>query len=323
MPSTALAVELGTCDPNEDPYGCECDPDLSQYGACYESSSDNWVSPDDPAALNNAANISSWYDETDEIWVVEADVSQLNGGGILPVPSNHGEWQSMDELQEYLSTLLDLPRDQENGTLPEFRYIQNGTVARWDLDQSAWATHPVDNLVDASISGPDGEVYMSSVSIYQWYSAAAPGGRSSYGDLSFVFDTLIDLNQVFWTQPDGTELIVMRGEAISKVHSLKWKGFSTKVVCNTVYGIDHCRTQQIHADEIFLRNKYFHDGNKIAYPGGQTETNTPSSWFGRKYPDSEYTGELTPNGMCGYTDVIKSGEGVQGLFNRIGKYGDC
>lgn len=79
---------------------------------------------------------------------------------VIGVPSNRGEWDTISELNTYLSNLLGTPVDiSTNGGSFEIHYEQRGTFARWDLETQQWAPNQTNgNLIFAAITGPQGNL---------------------------------------------------------------------------------------------------------------------------------------------------------------------
>ena len=159
-PAAAL-VETEYCDTSSS--DCDCPSMPSGHSSCDSIDPANLVSPDSPGALNSAANIQTTYDSKADVYYVEVDTSGFNAGGILPVHSNNGHWNSVLHLHEYLEVLLGTTIDSaalanNNQLWPNMVVSQRGTIAKIDLSTGKWSTYNHNNLVLDAISDNYGDI---------------------------------------------------------------------------------------------------------------------------------------------------------------------
>ena len=163
-------VETRVC--NGDDTDCPCVGSAKAEGTCQAVHMEELISPDDPVALRTAANIQAVWDANDGVYYVDVDTRSLNGGGILPVHSNDGEWASVGAFHDYLEQLLDITIDTEalldSGSLwPPMVVRQVGTTAKIDLTTGAWGSGNYNNLILDAVSGNDGQASVAGIIITQ------------------------------------------------------------------------------------------------------------------------------------------------------------
>ncbi|MFP4598303.1 MAG: hypothetical protein ACLFVJ_08625 [Persicimonas sp.] len=114
------------CDPEEDPYKCECpDEPLPDGDRCtYASIHYDLDSFDELSEVNTEEFITTHYDSEEDRYTVIVDLRTYNGGGLIP--QGDGTWSSIEDLQKYIEELTGVPADPKQRRLFNFDFIQLG-----------------------------------------------------------------------------------------------------------------------------------------------------------------------------------------------------
>lgn len=117
-------IAADRCDPDVDPYDCECPDDTEEGTRC----SFAWIpyleTFEDAGAVDTSAFLTAHEDDQTGRWEVAVDLRNYNGGGLIP--QKNGEWESIEDLQQYVSTLTGVPVDPDAKRLFNFDYTQLG-----------------------------------------------------------------------------------------------------------------------------------------------------------------------------------------------------
>jgi hypothetical protein len=187
LSGTAVAGELGYCDAEEDPDNCECPAQLTNHDSCTTIDAAELINPADVEAYREAIGLTpSWNERTGELQI-EADFTNFNGGGILPLHENGGHWNSFGELHAYIDDLVGMSYVDEyceTGTLPHPTLMLNGTIARWDQSGDMWAEAQIPDPVWAAISDQLGRVWVDDELVAYWEMLFTGCDYEADGDLS-------------------------------------------------------------------------------------------------------------------------------------------
>lgn len=159
LAGNASAAEPAVCDPAEDPYNCKC-PNDGTYDVCYQTAVSNLISPDDPGQLAAAANISSVWNSGRGVYEVTIDATQLSAAGVIKLNSNHGQWNTVEELHNYVEVLIgqDFADACTLDGLPPMVITQIGKTARYDQFKDRWADANSGSLLYDAITDANGNL---------------------------------------------------------------------------------------------------------------------------------------------------------------------
>ncbi len=117
--------DITTCDPNTDPYGCNCPTSgLPSDERCTWAMTNQLVRFDDPTTVPTGDFITTTYDSNTGRYKVTVDLRTFNGGGLIP--QTNGTFSSIDQLQNYIAELTGVPPDPNHQRLFNFDYVQLG-----------------------------------------------------------------------------------------------------------------------------------------------------------------------------------------------------
>lgn len=149
--SGAVATTPQYCDPAEDPDECGCPS--GGVDACAQVSASELIQASDPAALRQAANITSVWNSRFNRWDVTVDATAMPGYGVIALPkTGWGQWSDTDEVAAYLSELIgnEVSMEPDGDNVVEFPPMsiqQVGATHRLDLSSSRWAPANSNNLI--------------------------------------------------------------------------------------------------------------------------------------------------------------------------------
>ena len=112
------------CEPRQDEHECRCPDDLEDGTRCTFAWIPYLQSFEDPATVDTGKFITTHQDPTTDRWEVVVDLRDYNGGGL--VPQSDGTWDSLEQLQSWVSELTGVPADAEATRLFNFDYTQLG-----------------------------------------------------------------------------------------------------------------------------------------------------------------------------------------------------
>jgi hypothetical protein len=162
--SSALAQEPGSCDPNEDPYECECPSALQDFETCERLSESELLNPAQVEDYREAISLNAIHNANLGVTEIHSDFSTINGGGILPIHDNNGHWESIEELWNYMEVLTnsDLMERLCNGEKipPQGPGFMTGKIFRWNQFEGVWAENQVQDPILAAISDADGNIWI-------------------------------------------------------------------------------------------------------------------------------------------------------------------
>jgi len=192
--SSAFSQSSLVCNPEEDPYECQCPSGESEYDSCYTTSADELISPDDPQVLREAAGITSSWNAEKEVWDVTIDATQLSAAGVIKLNSNNGQWNSLEELWSYIGALVGQDftvqdyNDDGIADLPPMHITQKGRTLRFSAAKGAWAPENSGSLLFDAISDAQGVIHIGDASLDLFsYSAGTCAGVDEKS-----FDTATD-----------------------------------------------------------------------------------------------------------------------------------
>lgn len=146
-------VALSSCDPASDPDECQCPAgDASCTFVEFSSLIDLRA---DPAAASDF--ISTTVDPSTGRTRVVADVTEFNGGGI--VPKSDGQWDDADELRFFVSELTGVPSSGDE-RLINFDFVQIGEVTGYE--DGELLSFGFNNLILDLITDADGNLTVGS-----------------------------------------------------------------------------------------------------------------------------------------------------------------
>lgn len=308
----AFAAELGTCDPEQDPNNCECTEAMNEYGVCNQVDLANFVSPDDPETLRLAAEMDTIYDEEADEYVVFADATNFNGGGILPTRSNGAEWSSLDALQEYLSILLDVPRE-EDGSLPTVRFYQQGHISKFDQATDQWAPYQYDNLILDAISGPEGDIDVP-LSGHSWSTVYNDfdGGTQQSGLLKVEQGAYLTVDKL--TTQAGFDFHFGKTQSFNQ--DVEYNGTkSQRLKITTSSGNTLFLVFWVKLDKVWLENQHFNGGTPRFQVQSRTVMNGPTFELGFTYPFTNTNNFIVWDGLCAAGYAEKDGYVVNGNYS--------
>lgn len=157
------ATELGSCDPDTDPYACECPDELQDYERCSRLSESDLLNPADAQNYRSAIALQFYYDPETDHTEIHSDFSRINGGGILPIHKNGGYWRSYDELFDYMEVLLSSDAQDlicDGKELPRDGFFMTGQIFRWNQFDGTWAANQVQDPILAAISDANGDIWV-------------------------------------------------------------------------------------------------------------------------------------------------------------------
>ncbi|MFP4597485.1 MAG: hypothetical protein ACLFVJ_04485 [Persicimonas sp.] len=189
LSSTAFAADPIICDAEEG-ADCGCPDDNSTYDACYEVDVSDLTSPDDPEALRELANISSEWNSELGVYEIDVDATALSAGGMMSLHRNNGQWESFEELYDYVERLTgaDLYNVCNPDDLFPFSVRQNGRVTRYDQFAQEWAMSTVDSLIWGSVTSSDGQLVVGDIEFDPIFAA----GESCPGISQDAYETEVE-----------------------------------------------------------------------------------------------------------------------------------
>lgn len=262
MGPNASATTPYVCDPSTDTYECECpQPGLD---SCTEYNHSALVEASDASDLANYVS-ATW---TGSYWNVVVDAEGMPGG-VLRLGSDAGEWDDIDDLYSFLSTVFGSTVTPDTGSgsiylLPEMRVYQEGATHRLDDTTDDWAPANSHNLIYDAITNADGEIYLGADGPFELFGTGCPG---------------TDANS-FDSATDGT----LTGEQCSHGDGLTYTQVSD----------DSCPNYPQDCDVIFQSGQttletasttYF--GDTLHCAGGGTTCNLQSGWFTAKRVEAD------------------------------------
>lgn len=277
--STALAVEPGVCDPQEEECGCASGEEL-----CEEADVSELISADDPLELKNAAQITSHYDESAERWIVSADVTALPASTLV-VHSNNGEWESLDSLQEYISNLTGIPRNPD-GSLPSFGIEQAGHVARWDAINGQWAGAQRFTIVNAATHSIDGGIDVQGMMFSDCEIDSEWDVDQQIDNANGALPLNLDAELWSWGEFANLDGVCWLVEGFTGANnSIRWNGEKTRIYSYTPEGCANCTKitweAPLYVDEVIGRNWYI-----WRYADGTWDWQNPMNSHQRSYNDT-------------------------------------
>lgn len=299
LSTTAMAQEgpiIAECNPDTDPYNCQCSEELAKYGSCTEIPVDTLISPDDPAELREAAEIQTEYNSEKEVYEITINAAGVNGGGVLPLNSNHGEWDSFDELTEYLSVLLGLPV-LEDGSLPPYQIEQHGRIARYDQFNEQWAVSSPGQLVYSAITDGSGSIFIPGVIDEADVVDDEDCGSASSGPLYMHQCSVVDVKRLdIMRGPNEPVQTIYKGPIHTEVDQICDEGLCNAFEVNLDVFPPVIRVTEVEADRILVKNNHFRNYS-FEFNTSDDDQYVPSLLVGYEYPGT--AGPVT-NGICGF-----------------------
>lgn len=205
--ANAFALDPYICEDGES--DCDC---AATYDVCYEVGADDLTSPDDPAALREATNLTATWNSNLEAYEVELDVTDLTAGGVMKLNSNNGQWDDLQELNNYMEELLGLDGWAEACRMewPRMYVRQTGNVYRYDQHNDDWAELHGGLIVGAVTNGQ--------------------GQLNIAGNTIDLFDNSVSCPDSSSDATDYQEAQDLRGEQCS------WKQSKTMELCGEELG---------------------------------------------------------------------------------------
>lgn len=127
----ASANNLPTCDPNSDPWGCECDSGAGFR--CDIVEEDVFSHLSDHTQWDTGNWVTTTFNQDFNYYEVTANLEASPSRGVFPVLDKAGDWNSPEELAEFVSNILQVPLTS-SGKLYPFVYRQIGSSYVVDLD---------------------------------------------------------------------------------------------------------------------------------------------------------------------------------------------
>lgn len=305
LPTDLPAMDLATC--GED-IVCDCG-EQGDYEQCIEFDMNNLVDVSDPYAVNDAYNIETVWNDAEETWEMSAEITTARTH-VLPVHPNRGEWESMEQLNDYLRAMLQ-PGDgpgmglcelYNNGT--PLRQVFSGYYGRWDSQDGEWAQRQYRGFVYDLISGPNGELVVNGADISRevpdfnegyWWSGAGHLSAHQYSNVS--------RNPVEGNEPchdvDGEPDPIP--DAMTRIDEVKWHSIPNKLGNGVIV------TNPL--DSVDMQARYY-EGTGI-----QIDQVDPNVTLVNGYALIRRTD--TP-GTCGYGHVEKGGDSIEQMTTRAG-----
>ena len=164
IPASGFAADLGYCGQDAD---CDCSVQ-SGYDSCAEIDMGNLPNTDDPYALREAWNMETSYDSNTGEFKVNGEITTPESR-IIPTPSNGGNWESMEVLNNYINALTGadgLP-EQMDICKPDKYWVMEfeGFYGRWDAGNGQWAGVQGQGPIWDAITGPNGNLTVDGVNI--------------------------------------------------------------------------------------------------------------------------------------------------------------
>ncbi|MFW5967365.1 MAG: hypothetical protein ACOCV2_07600 [Persicimonas sp.] len=267
----------GECDPDTDPDQCEC-PDSSSLDdnvRCTYAEYSELQDFDDPDEIGDEV-ITSTYDDSKDRWVVVADLREFNGGGL--VPQSDGQWQDVDELQEYISDLTGVPEDPDDERLFNFDFIQHG-YSTGITEQGM--TNGFNHLLLDAITNPAGELIIGGVTVN--VGAALYDDASPYPSQYHIDDDRDGDQGAYNGNSDGDQEITAKGLTKWRMAHIDPAGsdlgiyrFENRIFELEVDGEGTTREEYCDASDCrvrtFQRNAAFHvDKDRFVEAGGNID----------------------------------------------------
>jgi len=119
------AATMDECDPQVDPWRCECGNTSGTGTTCDVIDADDYSHLADPKNWDTSAWITTSWDSSAGHYVVTAFMDYSEGKGLFMPLENEGEWDTIDDLSGWLSEVLQVPLHTD-GHLEPFTYRQIG-----------------------------------------------------------------------------------------------------------------------------------------------------------------------------------------------------
>lgn len=130
-PLSTSATTLPTCDPNNDPWGCECDTGGGFRCDLVEDNTFSHLS--DYTQWDTGNWVTTTFNQTSGMYEVTANLDVSPSKGVFPVLDNAGDWTSPEEVAAFVGAILQVPLTG-SGKLQPFVYRQIGSSYLVDLD---------------------------------------------------------------------------------------------------------------------------------------------------------------------------------------------
>ena len=269
----------------------------------------NLVDTSDPEAVREAYQIESSWNPDAELWEVKATVPTPQQM-ILPVHPNQGNWQSADQLNEYLSTaygadIEDAGLGYCGEPLTNVRFSFTGFIGRWDSASGQWASEQDMGFPYSLISGPDGNVtvngedYTEQLFADECASATSSGGNLYAEQCSRTIGSSPhhdpgDCN------PDNEKQSTLKPRASTVAHDFHWDGKTSQLLP----GFYARKVANAEVDgHYYTPGGYLAKSNQMMKGSVSQETNAMDG----------------ATGTCGYGFVERSGEFVD-LTTKAGAH---
>jgi hypothetical protein len=330
------ATSPSICDPQEDPDQCEC-PNDGTYDVCYETAVSALISPDDPEVLREAAGITSQWDSQTDTFEVTADVTDLTAAGVMKLNSNQGQWDSVEELHDYIGALIgqdfsDFIDACEIGGLPPMSIAQVGSTTRYDQFNEEWAAANSGSIIYDAITNENGVLFIGANSFNLFgqgsrCTGADPKSHEFDKDSKLAADQCSDVSagshemcgELWGSDPcfpecrtysfelAWTDLETSSTQSFGDTLECRGDWIGGELVCTPSQGvIVHGRVQ---ADDIYLENTYF---------SGISNSFTPDPVEAEDEVEVSHDSSAA-NGVCGYGEVEDGLNSVE-LETRDGAY---
>jgi hypothetical protein len=282
--STAMA---GYCD--------DIDNDGVTYDFCEDISTNNLVDTSDPAAVRDMYNISSTYDSSTNTLYVTTDFDDP-ASRFLPVHPNGGSWDSLQELNDYLTILLgadelDMIVDICN---PSLRISITHTFRSYRWNPNTGELRDSITIIEDAITGWNSELIVDGADLSD-FAIVFNCAQGSDGDLSSEQCSSAgerlrqEGDQVCGEYPEPP---VLDHYVKTREFDIEWGGQTNGADAD---GSDD-GAHHTGADRIRITNDYY-DGNNNKI-GSEARPNTPNAT--ENYVEYHEVDEYGPEAVCGF-----------------------
>lgn len=292
LPTNVSALEFGYC--GEDAQ-CVCEG----YDSCAEFDMNELIDSGDPDAIRDAYGIQTEWNS--EKQVLESYVEpQFVEARVLPVNPNRGNWESLDDLNDYINTMMGVPDghlcDLCNPLTCRMQTRTSGFYGRWDSQEGEWAERQRGGFIFDAVSGPNGELTVNGIDVGRIIPdpqcSAAQDGNLGVAQCSFVGMSVTEhMDRVCEDRDDwqGGRLPI----AGTRIDEVAWNGKTSGLY----KGESTMFWGAVQPDWLELDGRYYDDS------GNWAEDDDNSRNYRRA---TEKIDSLRRHGTCGWGDVERS-----------------